>query len=68
MTRNPRRLVIIAVICAVLSFLLGAPELVEGTGTVQTVAIGLQLIVTGLGLAALALAGVGYTIRRRSAR
>ena len=53
---------------AALSFLLGAPELVEGSGTRQTVAIGLQLVVTLFGLAALALAGVGFTIRRRSAR
>jgi hypothetical protein len=68
MTRYPGRLLIIAIICAVLQFLLGAPSLSEGTGTVQDVSAVLQLIVTLIGLAALALAAVGFIARRRSPR
>jgi hypothetical protein len=68
MTRYPGRLLITAIICAVLQFLLGAPSLSEGTGTVHDVSTVLQLIVTLIGLAALALAAVGFTARRRSPR
>ena len=68
MTHHPRRLLITAIICAALQFLLGAPSLSEGTGTVQDVSMVLQLIVTVIGLAALILAAVGFRARRRSAR
>jgi hypothetical protein len=44
MTHNPRRLLIIAIICAPLQFLLGAPSLSKGTGTVQDVSMVLQLM------------------------
>lgn len=68
MTRHPRRLLIVAIGCAVLQFLLGAPSLTEGTGTVHDVSTVMQLIVTAIGLVALALAVVGFAARRRSPR
>jgi len=68
MTRYPRRLLIIAITCAALQFLLGAPSLSEGTGAVHDLSTGLQLIVTLIGLAALALAAAGFTTRRRAPR
>jgi hypothetical protein len=68
MTHHPRRLLITAIICAALQFLLGALSLSEGTGTVQDVSMVLQLILTVIGLAALVLAVVGFRARRRSAR
>ena len=68
MAHHPRRLLIIAIGCAVLQFLLGAPSLSEGTRTVHDVSTVLQLIVTVIGLVALVLAAVGFTIRRRSPR
>jgi len=64
MTHHPRRLLIIAISCAGL----GAPSLTEGTGTLRDVSAVLQLIVTAIGLVALALAAVGFTARRRSPR
>jgi hypothetical protein len=68
MTHYPRRLLITAIICTALQFLLGTPSLSEGTGTVQDVSMVLQLIDTVIGLAALVLAVVGFRARRRSAR
>jgi hypothetical protein len=68
MTHHPRRLLITAIICAALQFLLGALSLSEGTGTVQDVSMVLRLIDTVIGLAALVLAVVGFRARRRSAR
>ena len=68
MTRNPRLLLIIAIICAALQFLLGAPSLTEGQGTVHDLAVILQLAFTLIGLAALILAAVGFAAKRRSPR
>ena len=68
MTRHPGRFLIAAIACAVLQFLLGAPSLTEGTGTVHNVSTVLQLTVVLIGLAALTLAAIEYTTRRRSPR
>ena len=68
MTRNPRLLLIIAISCAALQFLLGAPSLSEGNGSIHDLAVILQLTLTLIGLAALALAAVGFAAKRRSHR
>jgi hypothetical protein len=48
----------------VVFFLLGAPEITEGTGTVHDLAAWLQLLVGALVLVALALAAWGLVSRR----
>jgi hypothetical protein len=68
MTRNPRLLLITAIICAALQFLLGAPSLKDGKGTIHDLAVILQLAFTMIGLAALVLAVVGFAAKRRSSR
>ena len=68
MTRNPRLLLTIAIICAALQFLLGAPSLTDKDGTVHDIAVILQLAFTLIGLTALILAVVGFAAKRRSPR
>jgi uncharacterized membrane protein YozB (DUF420 family) len=67
MTRKPRTLLLVAAVGAVVFFLLGAPEISEGTGTLQDVVAWLSMVVGVLTLAALVL-GVWslVTQRRRS--
>jgi len=55
MTRKPRTLLLVAAVGAVVFFLLGAPEISEGTGTVPDVVAWLSLVVAVVTLAALAL-------------
>jgi hypothetical protein len=65
MTRKPRTLLLVAAVGAVVFFLLGAPELSEGTGTVQDLVAWLSVIVGVLTLAALALGVWGLVSHRR---
>jgi hypothetical protein len=65
MTRKPRTLLLVAAIGAVVFFLLGAPEISEGTGTVQDVAAWVQFFVGVLTLAALVLGVWGLVTNRR---
>jgi hypothetical protein len=64
MTLRPRMLLLVAAVGAVVFFLLGAPEISEGTGTVQDLAAWLQLLVGVVVLVALALAAWGLVSRR----
>jgi hypothetical protein len=61
MTRKPRTLLLVAAVGAVVFFLLGAPEITEGTGTVHDLAAWLQLLVGALVLVALALAAWAWS-------
>jgi hypothetical protein len=65
MTRKPRALLLVAAVGAVVFFLLGAPEISEGTGTVPDLVAWLSLVVAVVVLAALAL-GVWGLVSRRS--
>ena len=65
MTRKPSMLLLVAAVGAVVFFMLGAPELSEGTGTLQDVAVWLQLVVGLLTLVALALGVWGLVTHRR---
>jgi hypothetical protein len=65
MTRKPRTLLLVAAVGAVVFFLLGAPEISEGTGTVPDLVAWLSLVVAVVVLAALAL-GVWGLVSRRS--
>lgn len=65
MTLRPRMLLLVAAVGAVVFFLLGAPEISEGTGTVPDLVAWLSLVVGVLTLAALAL-GVWGLVSRRS--
>lgn len=65
MTRKPRTLLLVAAVGAVVFFLLGAPEISEGTGTVSDLVAWLSLVVAVVVLAALAL-GVWGLVSRRS--
>jgi membrane protease YdiL (CAAX protease family) len=64
MTLKPRTLLLVAAVGAVVFFLLGAPAISEGTGTVHDLAAWLQLLVGVLVLVALALAAWGLVSRR----
>jgi len=64
-TRKPRTLLLVAAIGAVVFFLLGAPEISEGTGTVPDVVAWLSLVVAVVTLAALALGVWGLVTNRR---
>jgi uncharacterized membrane protein YhaH (DUF805 family) len=64
MTLRPRMLLLVAVVVAVVFFLLGAPEISEGTGTVQDLVAWLQLLVGVVVLVALAFAAWGLVSRR----
>jgi len=66
MTTRPRTLLVVAAVGAVVFFLLGAPEISEGTGTVHDLAAWLQLLVGVVVLIALALAAWGLVRRSRS--
>jgi hypothetical protein len=65
MTRKPRTLLLVAAVGAVVFFLLGAPEISEGMGTLQDVVAWLSLIVGVLTLAALVLGVWGLVTHRR---
>ena len=65
MTRKPRTLLVVAAVGAVVFFLLGAPEITEGTGTLQDLAAWVQFFVGVLALAALGLGLWGLVSRRR---
>jgi hypothetical protein len=65
MTRKPTTLLLVAAIGAVVFFLLGAPEVSEGTGTLQDVVAWLSMVVAVLTLAALALGLWGLVTHRR---
>jgi len=64
-TRKPRTLLLVAAIGAVVFFLLGAPEISEGTGTVPDVVAWLSLVVAVVTLAALVLGVWGLVTNRR---
>jgi uncharacterized protein involved in cysteine biosynthesis len=64
MIRKPRTLLLVAAVGAVVFFLLGAPSISEGTGTVHDLVAWLQLVVGVLVLLALALAAWGLVSRR----
>ena len=66
MTTRPRTLLLVAAVGAVVFFLLGAPEISEGTGTVHDLAAWLQLLVGVVVLVALVLAAWGLVRRSRS--
>lgn len=66
MIQKPKRLLLAAGTCAVLFFLLGAPEITDSTGAVQQIGMWLQFGVGLAGLAALALAIRGLFVRRSS--
>ena len=66
MPTRPRTLLVVAAVGAVVFFLLGAPEISEGTGTVHDLAAWLQLLVGVVVLIALALAAWGLVRRSRS--
>jgi hypothetical protein len=65
MTRKPRTLLLVAAVGAVVFFLLGAPEISEGTGTVPDVVAWLSLVVAVVTLAALVLGLWGLITNRR---
>jgi hypothetical protein len=65
MTRKPRTLFLVAAVGAVVFFLLGAPEISEGTSTVPDLVAWLSLVVAVLTLAALALGVWGLVTHRR---
>jgi hypothetical protein len=64
-TRKPRTLLLVAAVGAVVFFLLGAPEISEGTGTLQDVVAWLSLVVAVVTLAALVLGVWGLVTNRR---
>jgi membrane protein implicated in regulation of membrane protease activity len=69
MTLKPRTLLLVAAVWAVVFFLLGAPAISEGTGTVHDLAAWLQLLIGVLVLVALVLVAWGLVSRRsRSGR
>jgi hypothetical protein len=65
MTLRPRTLLLVAAVGAVVFFLLGAPSISEGTGTVPDLVAWLSLVVAVVTLAALAL-GVWGLVSHRS--
>jgi hypothetical protein len=65
MTSKPRTLLLVAAVGAVVFFLLGAPEITAGTGTVYVLLAWLDMLIGVVALAALAL-GVWGLVSRRS--
>lgn len=66
MFNRPKRMLVVAGVCAVLFFLLGAPEITDNPGPVQQVALWLQFGTGIVGVAALALSSMGLFARRTS--
>jgi hypothetical protein len=66
MFNKPKRMLVVAGVCGLLFFLLGAPEIANNPGPVQQIALWLQFGTGVVGLAALALSLGGLLTRRTS--
>lgn len=64
MNRTPKRWLAVAGICAMVFFLLGAPEISDNTGVLGQIGMWAQAIVALAGLVALALTVWGLFVRR----